>query len=83
MLKIIFESDCLMLKYQSPTIADTYELRRVILGETKKGSNFQTIIYSYYRNGLLQWVESTQGAALQRFMSIIPNEIGDQIQKLQ
>lgn len=38
-----------------------------------------TDIYVCYHYGVLWWVESTLGLALQKFMNIIPNKIRDTI----
>lgn len=81
-IRIISETTCLTLTFTprgESTGGEVYDLTQILIGERQEGSNFRTIIYAHYHNGLLQCIESTKGCALQRFMDVIPNELRDKI----
>lgn len=60
---------------------DNWELTEGIIGRPHERTiaDPPITIYMCYHDGVLVWVESYKGLALQRFMSIIPNEIREKI----
>lgn len=74
-IKIVVELPLLELHFGK----ETWELKQLGLKQYMQPN--QCTVYTFYHNGYLHWIESTQGIALEKFMAVIPNEIRDKIKE--